>query len=159
MTIFAFLLVLSIIVCFYPNLMGHSDNFIPANPMSTPASIVPEWYLLPFYAILRSIPNKLLGVIGMFGSLLILLVLPLTDFSRTRGNEFTPFSRIIFFGLVATFFILMAMGGRHAEAPYILIGQIATGLYFSYFLLFVPMVSLIENTLADLNNLNSKFQY
>jgi len=150
-TIFFFFLVLSIIVCFYPNLLGHSDNYIPANPMSTPASIVPEWYLLPFYAILRSIPNKLLGVIGMFASLLILLVLPLTDFSRTRGNEFTPLSRIIFFGLVATFFILLAMGARHAEAPYILIGQIATALYFAYFILFVPAVSLLENTLADLN--------
>ena len=128
----------------------HSDNYIPANPMSTPASIVPEWYLLPFYAILRSIPNKLLGVIAMFASLLILLVLPLTDFSRTRGNEFTPLSRVIFFTLVSTFFILMAMGGRHAEAPYIAIGQVATALYFSYFLFLVPAVSLIENTLADL---------
>jgi len=157
-TIFAFFLVLSIIVCFYPNLMGHSDNYIPANPMSTPASIVPEWYLLPFYAILRSIPNKLLGVIGMFASLLILLVLPLTDFSRTRGNEFTPLSRIFFFGLVATFFILMAMGGRHAEAPYILIGQIATFLYFAYFLIFVPLISLLENTLADLNNTSESAQ-
>ena len=151
-TVFFFFLVLSIVVCFYPNMMGHSDNYIPANPMSTPASIVPEWYLLPFYAILRSIPNKLLGVIGMFASLLILLVLPLTDFSRTRGNEFTPLSRIIFFGLVATFFILLAMGARHAEAPYIMIGQIATALYFLYFVLFVPVVSIIENSLADLSD-------
>ena len=83
-TIFLFFLVLSIIVFYYPNLLGHSDNYIPANPMQTPASIVPEWYLLPFYAILRSIPNKLLGVIAMFGSLLILLILPLTDLSRIR---------------------------------------------------------------------------
>ena len=90
----------------------------------------------------------------MFASLLILLVLPLTDFSRTRGNEFTPFSRIAFFSLVATFFILLAMGARHAEAPYIAIGQIATALYFSYFVLMVPAVSLIENTLADLNQSN-----
>ena len=88
----------------------------------------------------------------MFASLLILLVLPFSDFSRTRGNEFTPLSRIIFFTLVATFFILMAMGGRHAEAPYILIRHIFTGLYFSYFVILVPAVSLIEKTLADLNN-------
>ena len=85
-TIFAFFLVLSIMVFFYPNALGHSDNYIPANPMSTPASIVPEWYLLPFYAILRSIPNKLLGVIAMFGSLLILLILPITDLSVIRGS-------------------------------------------------------------------------
>ena len=90
----------------------------------------------------------------MFASLLILLVLPLTDFSRTRGNEFTPFSRIIFFGLVSTFFILLAMGARHAEAPYIAIGQISTFLYFSYFVMLVPLVSLIENTLADLRSDN-----
>src|SRR6202000_3538757 len=89
-TIFSFFLVLSILVFFYPNLLGHSDNYIPADPMVTPASIVPEWYLLPYYAILRSIPNKLLGVIAMFGSLLILLILPLTDISRIRGSQFRP---------------------------------------------------------------------
>ena len=98
-TVFFFLLVLSIIVCFYPNLMGHSDNYIPANPMSTPASIVPEWYLLPFYAILRSIPNKLLGVIAMFGSLLILLVLPLADVAKIRGNANSSSSKLVFWGL------------------------------------------------------------
>ena len=91
----------------------------------------------------------------MFGSLLILLVLPLTDLSRRRGNEFAPFSRVGFFTLVATFFILMAMGGRHAEAPYIAIGQIATFLYFSYFVLLVPTISLLENSLVDLRNYNT----
>jgi ubiquinol-cytochrome c reductase cytochrome b subunit len=95
-TIFLFFLVLSVIVFFYPNLLGHSDNYIPANPMSTPASIVPEWYLLPYYAILRSIPNKLLGVIAMFGSLLILLILPLTDISRIRGSQFRPAMKLAF---------------------------------------------------------------
>src|ERR1700744_3439442 len=89
-TVFLFLLILAIMVFYYPNVLGHSDNYIPANPMSTPSSIVPEWYLLPFYAILRSIPNKLLGVIAMFGSLLILLILPLTDLSRIRGSQFRP---------------------------------------------------------------------
>jgi ubiquinol-cytochrome c reductase cytochrome b subunit len=153
-TVFLFFLALSIIVCFYPNLMGHSDNYIPANPMSTPASIVPEWYLLPFYAILRSIPNKLLGVIAMFASLLILLVLPLTDLSRTRGNQFKPLSKIIFWLFVSTFLVLIWIGGNHAEAPYILIGQIATFLYFSYFLILVPVISILENTFLDLNTSN-----
>src|SRR5580693_10211026 len=95
-TIFLFFLVLSIIVFFYPNLMGHSDNYIPADPMVTPPSIFPEWYLLPYYAILRSIPNKLLGVIAMFGSLLILLILPLTDVSRIRGATFRPAMKFFF---------------------------------------------------------------
>jgi ubiquinol-cytochrome c reductase cytochrome b subunit len=105
-TIFLFFLALSIIVCFYPNLLGHSDNYIPANPMSTPASIVPEWYLLAFYAILRSIPNKLLGVIAMFGSLLILFILPIVDLSRIRGAEFKPLSRFSFWVFAGNFILL-----------------------------------------------------
>ena len=107
--------------------------------------------LLPFYAILRSIPNKLLGVIAMFASLLILLVLPLTDLSRIRGNEFKPLSRFSFWFLVAVFIVLLQIGARHAEAPYIVIGQVATALYFLYFVLFVPLTTLLENTLADIN--------
>jgi len=106
-TILLFFLVLSVIIFYYPNLMGHSDNYIPANPMSTPASIVPEWYLLPYYAILRSIPNKLLGVIAMFASLLILLVMPLADTSRIRGNQFRPIMKFFFWIFVVNFFILM----------------------------------------------------
>nr|YP_010574189.1 cytochrome b [Auricularia cornea]UZH94034.1 cytochrome b [Auricularia cornea] len=149
-TVFLFFLALSIIVCFYPNLLGHSDNFNWANPMSTPASIVPEWYLLPFYAILRSIPNKLLGVIAMFASLFILLVLPFTDLSRIRGNEFKPFSRFNFWVLVGVFIVLFQIGARHADSPYIVIGQVATGLYFSYFLILVPIISSLKNSLVDL---------
>ena len=101
-TILAFLLVLSIMVFYYPNVLGHSDNYIPANPMSTPSSIVPEWYLLPFYAILRSIPNKLLGVLAMFGSLLILLVLPITDLSRIRGSQFRPLMKLAHWFFIVT---------------------------------------------------------
>ena len=107
--------------------------------------------LLPFYAILRSIPNKLGGVIAMFGALLILLVLPLTDLSKVRGNEFKPFSKFAFWSLVAIFIVLLQIGARHAEAPYILVGQIATFLYFSYFLIFVPVLTLLENSLVDIN--------
>jgi ubiquinol-cytochrome c reductase cytochrome b subunit len=150
-TIFAFFLVLSVIVFFYPNLLGHTDNYIPADPMVTPPSIVPEWYLLPFYAILRSIPNKLLGVIAMFGSLLILLILPLTDLARTRSNQFRPAMKLSFWFFVVDFIILMWIGSQHPESPYIEIGQVATAFYFVWFLFIVPMIGLIENTLLDLS--------
>jgi ubiquinol-cytochrome c reductase cytochrome b subunit len=148
-TIFAFFLVLSVIVFFYPNLLGHSDNYIPADPMVTPASIVPEWYLLPFYAILRSIPNKLLGVVAMFGSLLILLILPLTDLSRIRGNQFRPAMKLAFWFFVVDFFILMWIGSQHPETPYVEIGQLATAFYFAWFLIIVPIIGISENTLID----------
>jgi len=149
-TIFAFFLVLSIIVFFYPNLLGHSDNYIPADPMVTPASIVPEWYLLPYYAILRSIPNKLLGVLAMFGSLLILLVLPFTDLSRIRGAQFRPAMKLAFWFFVVDFIILMWIGSQHPNSPYVEIGQISTAFYFSWFLIIVPLIGLSENTLMDI---------
>lgn len=149
-TIFAFFLVLSIIIFYYPNLLGHSDNYIEANPMSTPSSIVPEWYLLPYYAILRSIPNKLLGVLAMFGSLFILLILPLVDVSRIRGNQFRPAMRVAFWFFVVNFFILMWIGSQHPDSPYLEIGQISTALYFIWFLIIVPVIGLAENTLMDI---------
>nr|YP_009649342.1 apocytochrome b [Rhizopogon vinicolor]QDA23259.1 apocytochrome b [Rhizopogon vinicolor] len=149
-TIFAFFLVLSVIVFYYPNLLGHSDNYIEANPMSTPSSIVPEWYLLPFYAILRSIPNKLLGVLAMFGSLFILFILPLVDVSRIRGNQFRPAMRVSFWFFVVNFFILMWIGSQHPDSPYLEIGQISTALYFIWFLIVIPVIGLAENTLMDI---------
>ena len=148
-TVIFFLLVLSIMVFYYPNMLGHSDNYIPANPMNTPSSIVPEWYLLPFYAILRSIPNKLLGVVAMFGSLLILLILPLTDLSRIRGSQFRPLMRFANWLFVVNFFILMWIGACHPETPYIEIGQASTVFYFAYFLIIVPIIGIIENTAMD----------
>ena len=149
-TIFAFLLALSVIVFFYPNLLGHSDNYIPANPMSTPPSIVPEWYLLPFYAILRSIPNKLLGVIAMFGSLLILLILPITDLSRIRGSQFRPAMKLALWFFIVNFVILMWIGSQHPESPFVEVGQFATAFYFAWFLIIVPIIGMAENTLMDL---------
>ena len=148
-TILMFFLVLSVIVFFYPNLMGHSDNYIPADPMVTPASIVPEWYLLPFYAILRSIPNKLLGVLAMFGSLLILLILPITDLSRIRGSQFRPAMKLAFWFFVVNFIILMWIGSQHPESPYVEIGQVSTAFYFLWFIFIVPAIGVIENTLMD----------
>jgi len=150
-TIFAFFLVLSIIVFFFPNSMGHSDNYIPANPMVTPSSIVPEWYLLPFYAILRSIPNKLLGVVAMFGSLFILLILPFVDFSRTRGNKtLNPINIAFFTVFVCNLTILGMVGANHATEPFIFLGQVCTTIYFAHFLLIVPILSILQNTFFDL---------
>ncbi len=146
-TIFIFILGLSIFVFFMPNVLGDSDNYIMANPMQTPSAIVPEWYLLPFYAILRSIPDKLLGVIAMFSAILIILILPLVDLGKTKGLQYRPFSRGMFWVFVANFFLLMQLGGKHVEVPFIELGQVCTIFYFSYFILIFPTISLLENTL------------
>jgi ubiquinol-cytochrome c reductase cytochrome b subunit len=150
-TIFLFIIILSIFVFFMPNVLGDSENYVMANPMQTPPAIVPEWYLLPFYAILRSIPNKLLGVIAMFAAILALLLMPFTDLSKLRGNQFRPLSKIAFFIFVANFLILMQLGAKHVESPFIEFGQISTILYFAHFLLIVPFVTLLENSLIDLS--------
>ena len=149
-TIFIFIFVLSLFVFFMPNVLGDSENYVMANPMQTPAAIVPEWYLLPFYAILRSIPNKLLGVIAMFSALLIILTLPLMDLSWSKGLQFKPLSKVIFYIFIANFLILQQLGAKHVESPFIEFGQISTILYFSHFLILVPLISFIENTLMDL---------
>jgi ubiquinol-cytochrome c reductase cytochrome b subunit len=149
-TIFIFIFVLSLFVFFMPNVLGDSENYIMANPMQTPPAIVPEWYLLPFYAILRSIPNKLLGVIAMFAAILAIMLLPITDLGRSKGLQFRPLSKLAFWIFVANFLILMKLGACHVETPFIELGQISTVLYFGYFILIVPVISFIENTLIDL---------
>jgi len=154
-TIFIFILVLSVFVFFMPNILGDSENYVMANPMQTPPAIVPEWYLLPFYAILRSIPNKLLGVIAMFSAILILLAMPFTDLSRYRGLQFRPLSKIAFFIFVGNFLILMQLGGKHVESPFIEFGQISTVIYFAHFLIIVPLISLLENSLIELASIEN----
>nr|YP_009722332.1 cytochrome b [Morchella importuna]QGN66734.1 cytochrome b [Morchella importuna] len=142
-TIFIFILVLSIFVFFMPNALGDSENYVVANPMQTPPAID----LLPFYAILRSIPNKALGVLAMFSAILILLALPYLDLSRVRGIQFKPLMKISFWAFVANFLVLMKLGGLHVEEPFITMGQISTFLYFLWFVLVVPIISLVENSL------------
>jgi ubiquinol-cytochrome c reductase cytochrome b subunit len=149
-TIFLFIIILSIFVFFMPNALGDSENYVMANPMQTPPAIVPEWYLLPFYAILRSIPNKLLGVIAMFSAILIILIMPYTDMSKIRGMAFRPYSKIAFYVFVANFLILAQLGAKHVESPFIEFGQLSTILYFSHFLIIVPIITLIENSLIEL---------
>nr|AAO91630.1 cytochrome b [Pyricularia grisea] len=156
-TIFIFIFVLSAFVFFMPNVLGDSDNYIMANPMQTPAAIVPEWYLLPFYAILRSIPNKLLGVIAMFSAILAIMLLPVTDLGRSRGLQFRPFSKIAFWVFVANFLVLMQLGAKHVEDPFILLGQLSTVLYFSYFVAILPLASYLDNSLTDLSNKSELF--
>lgn len=142
----AFFLVLSIIVFYMPNLMGHPDNYIPANPLVTPTHIQPEWYFLPYYAILRSIPNKLLGVIAMFAAIFILLAMPNLDKSRIRGSQFRPLMKIIFWLFLSNFVILGWIGAKPVSDPYIMIGQYSSIFYFLWFAM-VPMVGIIENNI------------
>ena len=149
-TIFIFIFVLCLFVFFMPNYLGDSENYVMANPMQTPPAIVPEWYLLPFYAILRSIPNKLLGVIAMFAAILALMVMPITDLSKLRGVQFRPLSKIAFFVFVANFLVLMQLGAKHVETPFIEFGQISTVLYFGHFFVIVPVLSIIENSLVEI---------
>ena len=155
-TIFVFFFGLSIFVFYMPNVLGDSDNYIMANPMQTPPAIVPEWYLLPLYAILRSIPNKLLGVIAMLAAILIILALPLVDLGRTQGLQFRPLSKVVFWIFVVNFLILMQLGAKHVESPFIEFGQISTVLYFSHFLIIIPLTSLVENVLISINAITTK---
>lgn len=113
---------------------------------------MPEWYLLPFYAILRSIPNKLLGVVGMLGALLILLAMPLLDDGRGRGDVHRPASRVAFWVFVGIFFLLMFLGSQHAEEPYITVGAVATAAYFLWFVLLLPIIGMMENSSFDGTN-------
>ena len=158
-TIFLFILVVAIIVFYMPNILGDSENYVMANPMQTPAAIVPEWYLLPFYAILRSIPNKLLGVIAMFSAILILLSLPFADLSRSRGTQFRPFNKNAFFIFASNLLILMVLGAKHVESPFVEFGQIATVLYFAYFLVIIPSFNLLENGVLEMIRGNYKSSY
>jgi quinol-cytochrome oxidoreductase complex cytochrome b subunit len=139
--------IFSIFVYYYPNTLGHPDNYIPANPMKTPLHIVPEWYFLPFYAILRSIPNKIGGVIAMFGSLLILLTIPFTNSSEVRSTVFRPIFKILYWLLVVSFLILGWIGQMPVDYPYTEVGIIAMIYYFFFFLIIIPFIGHLESYL------------
>jgi ubiquinol-cytochrome c reductase cytochrome b subunit len=142
-----FLFVFSYFVFLNPNVLGHPDNYIEANPMVTPAHIVPEWYFLPFYAILRSIPDKLGGVIAMVGGILINLLLPILNTSNIRSSFFRPLHKIVFWVFIANFLALGEIGELPVEDPFIQIGQFCTLLYFSYYLIILPGLGLLERVL------------
>ena len=132
------------LVFFAPNMLGHPDNYIPANPMVTPAHIVPEWYFLPFYAILRSIPNKLGGVLAMFGAIAVWLLLPIINPSSTRSNIFKPLTSLNYWIIVNNFLILGWIGQQPVEYPFMEIGMFTTLLYFLLFLVIVPFFTIFE---------------
>jgi ubiquinol-cytochrome c reductase cytochrome b subunit len=149
-----FLFAFVIITMYAPNYLGHPDNYIPADPLVTPAHIVPEWYFLPFYAILRSIPDKLMGVIAMVSSIAILGLLPWLDLSKIRSSVFRPIWKQFVFLFVLDFFILMYVGGMPAEGIYLLIGRVGTAYWFLFFLIIAPLVSLIEKPLPMPNSIH-----
>ena len=151
---FVFLSVFAIFVFYFPNAMGHPDNYIPANPMITPAHIVPEWYFLPFYAILRSIPDKLGGVAAMGGALMVLFLIPFTNTSEIRSTTFRPLFKIFYWLLVADFFILGWIGQKPVKTTFVVAGQIATVYYFFFFLILVPLLGIVESYLIRQKKFN-----
>ena len=142
-----FMIVFAFFVFYTPNILGHADNYIEADPLVTPAHIVPEWYLLPFYAILRSVPDKLLGVVAMLSAILILAALPWLDASKVRSAVFRPLYKQFYWILVADVLILGYVGAMPAEGLYLLIARVATAYYFLHFLLVLPLLGLREKTI------------
>jgi ubiquinol-cytochrome c reductase cytochrome b subunit len=148
-----FLILFAAVTFFAPNYLGHADNYIPANALSTPAHIVPEWYFWPFYAILRAftvdfiLDAKLWGVLAMFAAILLLFFLPWIDRSPVRSGSYRPTFRMFYWILVLDVLILGWVGGLPAEEPYVMISQLATMYYFAHFLIILPIVSAVERTL------------
>jgi ubiquinol-cytochrome c reductase cytochrome b subunit len=151
--IVVFLLIFAGFVFFAPNVLGHTDNYIPANPQVTPSHIVPEWYLLPFYAVLRAVDFDVLfieakfgGVIAMVGSILILLALPWLDTSKVKSMRYRPVAKLWWILFVVNFFVLGLCGAMPAEAPWTWIAKISTFYYFAYFLIVLPVLGVMEKT-------------
>nr|YP_009048769.1 cytochrome b [Pteroplatytrygon violacea]AID15933.1 cytochrome b [Pteroplatytrygon violacea]WNH19812.1 cytochrome b [Pteroplatytrygon violacea] len=147
---FILLFLLTLLALFTPNLLNDAENFIPANPLITPPHIKPEWYFLFAYAILRSIPNKLGGVLALIFSILVLLLVPILHTSKQRSLTFRPITQLLFWLLVANTIILTWIGGQPVEQPFITIGQIASITYFSFFLILFPITGWWENKMLNL---------
>jgi quinol-cytochrome oxidoreductase complex cytochrome b subunit len=140
---------LGLTVLAYPNALGHPDNYIKANPLVTPRHIVPEWYFLPFYAILRAVPNKLLGVIAMFFSILILFLLPFLGVFKCKSLKFSKMGQFFFWCFISNFLLLGWLGSCVVAQPYIFITRICVLFYFSYFLCITPILSYIDYKVLD----------
>lgn len=154
---FYLIIFLFFFVFFFPGVLGHPDNYIPANSLVTPAHIVPEWYFLPFYAILRSIPDKLGGVVAMVSAILVLMLLPFINLTITRSSSFRPIFKLIYWFLVGDFILLGWIGQKPVEDPYVLIGLLATIFYFIFLIVLLPLIGYIENYLGNnfITNINN----
>ena len=146
--IVCFLILYAWFIFYVPNYLGDADNYIPANPLSTPAHIVPEWYYLPFYAILRSIPSKLGGVIAMFSAIIVLCFLPWLDTSRVRSAKYRPVYKIFFWVFVASCLLLGYLGAQPPEGGYVIAARLLTIYYFAFFLIIMPLLGLFETPKA-----------
>ncbi len=159
------LVIFAAIVGFMPNFLGHPDNYIEANPLATPAHIVPEWYFLPFYAMLRAITfdvlfinSKLGGVIAMFGSIIVLALVPWLDTSRVRSGRYRPMFKVWFWLLVVDFFLLMWCGGMPAEQPFVIISQLGTLYWFAFFLVILPLLGVLEKPTTPPETIEADFR-
>ncbi len=141
---FVFLIPFAYFIFFMPDYLGHADNYIPADPLVTPPHIVPEWYFLPFYAILRAIPSKLGGVVAMVAAIIVLVFIPWLDTSRVRSAKYRPIFKLFFWYFVFTCLALGYLGAMPAEEPYIFWARLFTFSYFAFFLLVMPIVGIIE---------------
>ena len=146
-----FLFVFCFFVFYFPNMLNHPDNYIPADPLETPAHVVPEWYFLPYYAILRSIPHKTGGILTMGGSILVLFIIPFLNTSEIRSTTFRPIFKLFFWIFISDFILLTWVGQKPMKTSYILLGQIATVYYFVFFLILLPMAGRIEFFLVRYN--------
>jgi len=153
-----FFLVFGYFLFFYPNALGHPDNYIPANPLVTPAHIVPEWYFLPFYAILRAVPDKLGGVLMMFGAIILLFFLPYLDRSKVRSGAYRPIFRKFFYLFVINFVFLGWLGKSPAEGWYIWASRLTTMYYYAYFLLILPILPRFEKTIPLPDSIDEHFK-